>query len=173
MRNVKSLISGWTQGGDYVESIRLTSKEGLMADILPLGARLVDLKYKGASMIISQKSLAEVEEDKIYAGATIGRVCNRIKNAQYTGVQLDANSGVHQLHGGRLGWDKRLWQVKEQTDTVCLLEYTSVHGEQGYPSHVTAWVKYEVVGCTLEVTMSATNSGSVDTVVNMTVGVCT
>ncbi len=152
-----------------MESITLT-KGQLAAVILPLGARLVDLQWKGVSMVISQASLKEVEEDEMYAGATIGRVCNRIKNAKYGDVQVDANSGVHQLHGGRLGWDKRLWHVTEQTETKVVLEYTSVHGEQGFPSRVETTVTYELKeGSTLEIAMGSSNTGSVETVVNMTV----
>ena len=45
-----------------------------------------------------------------YLGASVGRYANRIANAQFElgerTIQLVANQGKHQLHGGKEGFDK-------------------------------------------------------------------
>lgn len=49
-------------------------------------------------------------------GGTVGRIANRIQNAQFTlpngkSYKVDANSGVNEhLHGG-FGWHRKFWDV--------------------------------------------------------------
>ena len=50
-----------------------------------------------------------------FFGETIGRVANRLANAQINSLngrsyKLTANNGVNALHGGEIGWGKRVWE---------------------------------------------------------------
>jgi aldose 1-epimerase len=79
-----------------------------------------------------------------YFGATIGRVANRIANAQFNYKRhdhfLSKNLGLqHHLHGGERGLDKVVWQteVAIQDDKASVsFFYTSPDGDQGYAGNL-------------------------------------
>lgn len=77
MRTSKSSVSGWTTDGDYVESVSLRS-EKLAVTLLAYGARLLDVQYEGCSILRGFKTVEEIGADGSYAGAAVGRVCNRV-----------------------------------------------------------------------------------------------
>lgn len=89
-----------------------------------------------------------------YHGATVGRVANRIAGAELTldgrTHSLPANNGPNCLHGGLLGWDKRLWAPAPPARTpltppggsVLRLEHASPHGDEGFPGAVAASVTF-------------------------------
>jgi aldose 1-epimerase len=87
-----------------------------------------------------------------FFGAIAGRVANRIGQGKFTldGVdfQLAINNGVNHLHGGKVGFDKKLWTVGRQTvtDHEAAVEflYTSVEGEEGYPGTLQVAVTYSL-----------------------------
>jgi aldose 1-epimerase len=84
-----------------------------------------------------------------YFGTTVGRVANRIKNAEFKlegkTHKLAANNGPHNLHGGNKGWDKVIWQATPGTDAEnpsVAFTYVSKDGEEGFPGTVTAKLTY-------------------------------
>ncbi|KAI9269410.1 aldose 1-epimerase [Sporodiniella umbellata] len=108
-----------------------------------------------------------------YFGAVIGRYANRIGNGQLTiegdNYQLEVNNGPNALHGGREGFDKRLWSatvVSEEPASV-RLEIVSPDGDQGYPGTLEVQVTYTVTDQDeLSIEYSATTDK--ETVVNLT-----
>ena len=72
-----------------------------------------------------------------YFGAVVGRVANRIANAEFvlegTTYKLTANNPPNALHGGRHGFDKVIWEgdriVHPEGDAV-RLQYISRSGEE-------------------------------------------
>eukprot|EP00244_Chara_vulgaris_P001322 TRINITY_DN12078_c0_g2_i3.p1 TRINITY_DN12078_c0_g2~~TRINITY_DN12078_c0_g2_i3.p1 ORF type:complete len:361 (+),score=64.79 TRINITY_DN12078_c0_g2_i3:401-1483(+) len=85
-------------------------------------------------------------------GAIVGRVANRIANAQFEldGIvyHLDKNNGNHTLHGGLIGFGRRLWKhegfVTEKGASV-RFTYHSVDDEEGFPGTVDSVVTYTVL----------------------------
>jgi len=55
-----------------------------------------------------------------YFGATIGRFANRIAKGQFTldgkQYQIPVNNGVNALHGGPIGFDKKIWSTEVIND---------------------------------------------------------
>jgi aldose 1-epimerase len=58
-----------------------------------------------------------------YFGCVVGRVANRIAGAvmEINGQRfaLAANNGPNTLHGGRVGFDKRIWEALEVPLPAC------------------------------------------------------
>lgn len=82
-----------------------------------------------------------------YFGATVGRVANRIGNAQ---INIDgeiykvtANLGKHTLHGGKIGFDKVNWN-HYVSGTKVILSYLSKDLEEGFPGDVITSVEYQL-----------------------------
>jgi len=83
-----------------------------------------------------------------YQGALIGRVGNRIAGGKFTleGKQytLYCNNGNNSLHGGKEGFNAKIWDVEEQDgeEPSLVLTYTSADGEEGYPGTLKVKVTY-------------------------------
>ena len=84
-------------------------------------------------------------------GVVVGRYANRIANGTFTlngrHYTLAANHGDHHLHGGVVGFGKRLWRgVPFETAEAggVKLRYTSRDGEEGYPGQVQTELIYSL-----------------------------
>ncbi|HMP17252.1 MAG TPA: aldose epimerase family protein, partial [Gemmatales bacterium] len=79
-----------------------------------------------------------------------GRVANRIAQGKFTlngqEYQLHVNNGPNSLHGGKVGFDKKVWRVLAELDgpdyVGIKLHYTSPDGEEGYPGTLDTIVSY-------------------------------
>ena len=156
----------------------LTNKNGLKLMVSDYGTIITQLLVpdrsgKLADIVLGYESMDEYVKATPYFGATVGRVANRIKNAEFElegrAYKVNANNGPHNLHGGQKGWDKVLWRA-ERKDTADGPEihffYTSPDGEEGFPGTVEASVVYALKHENeLVVTMQATTDKT--TLVNM------
>ncbi len=83
-----------------------------------------------------------------YFGGTIGRYCSQIKDAKFSlngkEYQLSANCGNNNLHGGNVGFDKRIWNVKtiEGNQPSIRMTLISKDLEEGYPGNVQVSVQF-------------------------------
>ncbi len=108
-----------------------------------------------------------------YFGATCGRVSNRIAGGAFElngrRYTLVKNNGENHLHGGLVGFDKKLWRATprlSERGPAVDFEIVSPAGDEGYPGAVTARVTYTLTpDGELWVVMSATTDAP--TIVNM------
>lgn len=80
-------------------------------------------------------------------GALVGRYANRIGGARFSlngkTYSLAANDHeVNHLHGGRVGYNQRVWTAEEATDSSLTLSLFSPDGEEGYPGNLKVRVTY-------------------------------
>jgi aldose 1-epimerase len=156
LTNTHGLVVKITNYGAIVTEVHVPDRTGMLADIV-LGFENLDGYVGGSS----------------YFGAIVGRVANRIGNAEFTlegrHYSLAANDKPHHLHGGRKGWDKVIWNAMPiDTDDGPALElsYISKDGEEGYPGTVMAKTIYTLTNENeLKVEMQATTDTT--TLVNM------
>lgn len=145
---------GTTNDGKHVELFTLENKNGLEARITSYGGIIVSLKTpdkNGAlgDVVLGFDNLADYETRSPYFGAITGRYANRIAKGKFTldgrEYQLPINDGPNSLHGGRVGFDKKVWKVKKiyHSSQVGLeLTRTSADGEEGYPGNLKCTVTY-------------------------------
>ncbi|WP_437730200.1 aldose epimerase family protein [Sorangium sp. So ce1335] len=164
--------------GKEVVLYTLTSASGMVAKVMTYGAALTELHVpdkagKLGDVVLGHDNLDGYLKNNPYLGSTVGRVANRIKNAQFQiegkTYKLAANNGAHALHGGKKGWDKVVWdaQAMETPDGPSVkLTYVSKDGEEGYPGTVTAITTYTLTSKNeVKIEMSATTDKT--TIVNM------
>ena len=139
-----------------VQVITLTNVHGLEARIMTYGASLVSLRTPDrtghfANIVLGFDALEPYLDSVAHFGATVGRFANRIAKGRFTldgkSYQLPQNNGPNTLHGGRRGFDKRVWQAQPfetPTGPAVRLSYVSASGEEGFPGELTAHVTYRL-----------------------------
>lgn len=166
---------GTLQGQD-VPLITLRSDTGLVAEVIPHGARLIRLLVPDrhghpVDVVLGHDDLQGYLDHRTYFGATCGRYANRIAQGRFVldgvEVQLDRNEGPNHLHGGRAGLDSKLWQVADTGPTHAAFRTTSPADEMGYPGRLEVTTTYRLTGNVLDITMTArTDSPTIVNLVN-------
>jgi aldose 1-epimerase len=105
-----------------------------------------------------------------YFGALIGRYGNRIAKGSFSldgaTYRVPINDGANSLHGGDVGFDKRIWAASVDADAL-ELRLVSPDGDQGFPGTLTVVVRYRVTADNaLRIDYRATTDAP--TVVNLT-----
>ncbi len=161
-------------GGVPVKRFVLRSGK-LRAAVLSYGAALQMLEYDGQDRILGYDTLAGYLGGGSYQGAAVGRYANRIADGKFTlnGRIWDVGrneKGIGHLHGGKVGFDKRLWTAEIVDDgeepAVCF-SLLAADGEEGYPGNLSVTLTYRLVGGdALRLTYTAESDQ--DTVMNLT-----
>ena len=124
---------------------------------------------KKRDVVLGYDDIKSYEENGGYLGAFVGRVANRIKNAEFTldGVKyrLFANDGKNCLHGGKKGFDKKFFESKIEGDSITFTT-CSFDGEEGFPGGLSIEVKYTLRGSALDIEYKAV--ATADTPVSFT-----
>jgi aldose 1-epimerase len=171
---------GRTKDGETVYRYTLTNEKGFEAQVISFGATLASLTTpdrtgKTADIVLGYDTLDGYEQDKSYFGATIGRYGNRIAGGQFTlngtVFHLPKNDGPNTLHGGTIGFNKRVWTGVDRSRgdaQVLELTYTSPDGEQGFPGTLKVKVTYTLPREKNELQIDYSATTDKDTVVNLT-----
>ncbi len=159
-----------------VDRIEITNDNGMVAEIISLGARIsrlvVPSKIGDIDVVCGYDDVDGFFHDEgTYFNAIIGRVANRVGNAKFElngkEYHLFKNTGEHSLHGGKEGFDLKIWKWEIVGDYALKMSYTSKDGEEGYPGRVDISVIYELSNDNaLHITYDATTDK--DTPLSMT-----
>jgi len=168
-----SKIKFGSLNGKDVYAYTLCGKGGLCATILTYGGIIQRLIYKNTDVVLGRDTLEEYLNNEGYFGALIGRNSNRIRNATFTlgekTYTLAKNDGNSNLHGGLVGFDKKIWdaQTIDEEEPKLILSLTSPDGEEGFPGEVNVQVTYCVKNDN-SIQISYFGESDEDTVLNMT-----
>jgi aldose 1-epimerase len=141
---------GRLPSGESVLRYTITNRHGTSANLLNYGATwqtmfVPNRKGELVDVVLGYDTLEDYQTYTMYLGCTVGRVANRIRNARFTlnGVEykLNANLDDSCLHGGNIGFDKKIWQAQIDGDSV-LFSLTSPDGDEGFPGTFSAVVIY-------------------------------
>ena len=171
---------GKTPGGDAVDLYTVKDKN-IEVKIATYGARIVSLSVPDKDGKMSNVVLGAPDLQGYirgagappYAGASIGRFANRIAGGQFTLngkiYSTPKNNGANTLHGGNMGFDRKIWSAKPTKDGV-LMSLTSPDGDMGFPGNLTVSVDFAVKQQHGSPALSITYTASTDkpTVINFT-----
>jgi aldose 1-epimerase len=154
MPSMTKTVFGKLPDGREVYQYTLTNQAGCKVQIINYGATVrslyvPDRNGKIEDVVLGYDNLQGYIDGTAYFGAIVGRYGNRIGKGRFQldgkTYQLTINDGENHLHGGKVGFNKVLWDatVIRDTDNPCLrLQYVSPDGEEGYPGTVTLKVTY-------------------------------
>ncbi len=151
--SIKKEVFGTINSQD-IYRYTLTNSIGTKVVLTNYGATIIsiftcDKNGDLVDIICGYDDLNSYIEGDGYQGAVIGRVGNRIDSGKFTldGVDylLYINNGPNHLHGGKIGFNAKIWQVIEQADTeepsIKLFVY-SPDGDEGYPGNMSVYLTY-------------------------------
>jgi aldose 1-epimerase len=123
----------------------------LSVKVINLGAVIRDVRLAGVDhpLVLGFEGLEDYVAHSPHFGAIAGRSANRIAGGRFVldgrEIQLSRNeNGRTHLHGGFNGFGRRVWRLVEYDQTSLTLAISSPDGEEGYPGHVEAKVRYIV-----------------------------
>jgi len=140
-------------------------------EFLPLGAIIQTfLVGKQNLNIVQSFPTAELykKHNEPYFGETIGRIANRVSGSKINSLNgkpypLAANNAPNSLHGGNIGWGKKVWEGPKPVGVKTIpgiegleggesveFKLRSEDGDEGYPGTVEAKVVYTTGTQTVE-----------------------
>ena len=132
LQNTNGMSVALTNFGATIISINVPDKSGEVADV-----------------ICGYDDLQSYIDADGYQGAIIGRVGNRICKGKFVLDDVEynmyINNGPNHLHGGKIGFDKRVWQVLSTSDCEepsIKFFLLSKDGEENYPGNLAVTVTY-------------------------------
>lgn len=156
-----------------VYAYTLTNSNGLTAEILNYGGIIRKLIYEDTDVVLGYDTLEEYLSGNGYFCCLIGRNSNRIENSEFelNGkiYKLFANDGDNNLHSGKFGFDKKVWDVQiiDNDEPGLILTTISPNEEEGFPGTVNVKVTYTLTkNNSLKIHYEAESDA--DTIFNMT-----
>jgi aldose 1-epimerase len=157
---------GVLEDGRPIEAVTLGDADSLQVEVLTYGAILRRLTFPVGGvrrdLILNFDRLEAYESDRAYVGSLVGRFGNRIAGSRFVldgrTHEVTANEGANHLHGGALGFGKRVWRVLEDDGDAnrrVVLGLRSPDGEEGYPGNLDATVELTVNPRSLSIVLSA------------------
>lgn len=158
-----------------VDVYTLENAKGMKMEVSTLGGRILTLTApdrdgKLADVLMGLARPEDYVDNHPYYGAFIGRYGNRIGGAKFTlggkTYELEKNNGKNMLHGGFVGFDRRVMTAKVDGEAL-VLSYHSPDGECGFPGNLDVDVKYELTDDG-EVKLTYDAVSDADTLCNLT-----
>ena len=151
---IKKQKYGVLSDGTNVDIYTLVNDSGMKVSITNYGGIVVSLftpdrQGEMGDVVLGYDTLEAYEKRNPFFGCIVGRFGNRIADGKFNldgqTYTLALNNGDNHLHGGLVGFDKKVWQSKaKETDIgpALILKYVSPDGEEGYPGTLSVKVTY-------------------------------
>jgi len=171
---------GTVHSGKEMQLYVLRNNRGMEVAITNFGATVVSIKVPDRSghvddVVLGYDNARGYEEGKAHFGGTVGRYANRIAHGRFVldgrTYTLPKNNGDNTIHGGVLGFDKRVWSAQEvpSAEGVALeFRYVGVDGEEAFPGTVAAKVTFTLYKDETELRIDYTAGTDKPTVINLT-----
>ncbi|MGV3698113.1 aldose epimerase family protein [Flavobacterium sp.] len=175
---------GFLPDGKEVLCYTLTNRNGVEFSVMNYGATITSVRIpvendSKIDVVLGFDSLEDYIKSYYlpsppYFGTTVGRFAGRINKAKFIlngkSIHLNKNHGEHSLHGGILGFSRKLWKamaINLEDNPSISLEYISKENEENFPGELSVRVTYTLTESNeLKVCYSAKSSE--DTIINLT-----
>ncbi len=169
---------GTMDDGRDVYSYQMKLASGMSVRICEFGGAIMELRVpdkfgRCSDVVAGYDALGDYVLNPGYLGALIGRVGNRICKGSFTldgkRYTLCQNDKQNSLHGGKVGFSHRIWNVKAEDgeEPRLILSLVSPDGEEGYPGTLSVTVTYTLLKSNaLSIRYEATTDRK--TIVNLT-----
>ena len=141
-----------TVNGKKTDLYILRNKEGNEVAITNYGGAIVaimvpDRKGNLANIIQGHDNIQDViDSPEPYLSTLIGRYGNRIAKGRFQlkgkVYSIPINNGPNSLHGGKNGFNTKVWDATQINEHAIVLKYTSPYGEEGFTGELDVWVAY-------------------------------
>ncbi len=134
-----------------VQRYEISNKNGMIVEVITLGGRIsrliVPSKIGDIDVVAGYDDVDGFFHDEgTYFNAIIGRVANRIGGGKFRlngkEYNLYKNDGNNTLHGGKEGFDIKIWNAQIVSDNSVRFSYISSDGEEGFPGNLAVSVLY-------------------------------
>lgn len=150
---IEQTVFGHFPDGRQAHLFTLRNAAGMEVKITNYGGYIVswtapDKNGKQENITLGVPTFADYLKGTPNFGPIVGRFGNRIAKGKFTldgkEYTLAVNNGVNHLHGGKVGFDKKLWAASpvNGAEPSLKLQYTSPDGEEGYPGTLSVEVRY-------------------------------
>ena len=154
---IKKKTFGVLTTGEEVDLYTLKAGD-LTLGLSTFGGTLVSLLVPSRSgvrddILLGFSTLGAYTRAHPFFGVTVGRFANRIGGGRFEldgkTYALPKNDGANTLHGGRRGFDRRVWDAEayeEKGGVYVRLSLVSPDGDEGFPGTLQATVTYGLTG---------------------------
>jgi len=155
LQRIEEQSFGNTSAGEEVKLYTLRNAHGMVARVMGYGATITELRVpdrdgRFANVVMGAESLDAYLKGFSAAASVMGRVANRIANARFTldghEFRVTANAGQHQLHGGRIGFSRKVWrgEMLPAIPNAAAVRFSlrSPDGDEGFPGTLNVTVTY-------------------------------
>ncbi|MBL0736133.1 galactose mutarotase [Flavobacterium sp. GN10] len=176
-------LFGLMPNKEEIYSFDLVNKNGMKVQIINYGATVTSIQIpvngKLTDVVLGFDNLESYLESynlpsAPYFGTTVGRYAGRIHKASFSlndiEFKLDENNNSNTLHGGDMGFGRKIWNVanvisgENPSVTFSLL---SEHLEEGFPGEMTVYLTYTLTEED-ELKLEYKAISTEDTIINLT-----
>lgn len=145
-------LFGVLSTGEVVNLYKITNHSGFSVSVMDFGATVTEISVPNKNgvfenVVLGFDTFNEYAHSNHCIGATCGRYAGRIKGGRFNlgneVYPLQVNDGENTLHGGAIGFHKRLWTATLGGDCIELF-YLSPDGDQSFPGELLTKVTYRV-----------------------------
>ncbi len=130
LKNSKGNEVAITNYGGAIVAIMVPDKDGKMGNVIMGHDNIQDV----------------INSPEPYLSRVIGRFGNRIAKGKFAlhgkQYQVPVNNGPNSLHGGKNGFNVKVWSPELMSDHALALNYVSPYGEEGYTGELKVTVVY-------------------------------
>lgn len=140
--------------GKDVKLYTLSNSQGMEVYFTNYGGRIVglivpDKNGKKTDVVVGfDSSEAYENSSEAYFGATIGRYGNRIDKGEFSldgeEYSITVNNNGNALHGGKKGFQTKIWDAEQPDDNSLVLSYVSEDMEEGFPGNLEVKVTFSI-----------------------------
>lgn len=176
-------LFGLMPNKEEIYSFELANANGMKVQIINYGATVTSIQIpingKLTDVVLGFDNLESYLESynlpsAPYFGTTVGRYAGRIHNGSFTlneiEFQLDENNNGNTLHGGDMGFGRKIWSVANAIsgeNPSVTFSLVSEHLDESFPGEMTVYLTYTLTEEN-ELKLEYKAVSTEDTVINLT-----